>query len=316
LSDVRGHAAPVLALQIAASGGHNLLMEGAPGTGKTMLARRLPSILPPLTRAEAIAVTRIHSVAGIHSDGLVAARPFRAPHHTISPAGLVGGGAPPRPGEATLAHHGVLFLDELSEFQRLSLDALRQPLEDGHVTIVRGQRAVVFPTGFMLVAATNPCPCGFAGVGDRCSCGEADLRRHRRRLSGPLLDRMDLLVSVSRPSTGELRGGPTTDSDRARERVLVARERQLRRLAGTAARCNGEMDVRLVQRLVRLDGDAERALARAYDRGVLSARGRHRVLRVSQTLADLEGHDTVTLGDILTALSLRQPDLIALEPAA
>src|ERR1700756_1674328 len=205
LADVRGHEVPLLALEIAAAGGHNLLLEGAPGTGKTMLARRLPGILPPLTRAEAIEVTRIHSVAGVHADGLITTRPFRAPHHTVSPAGLAGGGLPPRPGEATLAHLGVLFLEELSEFQRTSLDALRQPLEDGHVTIVRGQRSLRFPTRFMLVAATNPCPCGFAGIDDRCSCGEADLRRHRRRLSGPLLDRMDMLVDVRRPSDPGLR---------------------------------------------------------------------------------------------------------------
>src|SRR5437764_8115528 len=173
-----------------------------------MLARRMPSILPEMTRTEAIEVTRIHSVAGIHADGLIEQRPFRAPHHTISAAGLVGGGSPPRPGEATLAHHGVLFLDELAEFQRSALDALRQPLEDGCVTIVRAQRALLFPTAFMLVAATNPCPCGFAGVGDRCRCGEADLRRHRRKLSGPLLDRMDLLINVERPSERDLASAP------------------------------------------------------------------------------------------------------------
>jgi magnesium chelatase family protein len=308
LAEVRGHAAPLLALEIAAAGGHNLLFEGAPGTGKTMLARRMPSILPPLTPAEAIEVTRLHSVAGLHSVGLVSARPFRAPHHTISAAGLVGGGSPPSPGEATLAHHGVLFLDELSEFQRPSLDALRQPLEDGRVTIVRSQRALVFPTRFMLVAATNPCPCGFAGVGDRCGCGEADLRRHRRRLSGPLLDRMDLLVAVERPAERELRAGPTTTSERVRERVAEARQRQQMRLAGTGVSCNSELDGRLVRRHVRLDLAAERALGQAYERGTLSARGRHRVLRVARTIADLERHDCVALSDVLTALSLRARD--------
>jgi len=306
LADVRGHAAPLLALEIAAAGGHNLLFEGAPGTGKTMLARRIPSILPAMSRAEAIEVTRIHSIAGLHAAGLVGARPFRAPHHTISAAGLVGGGSPPRPGEATLAHHGVLFLDELAEFQRSSLDALRQPLEDGCVTIVRGQRALVFPTRFMLVGATNPCPCGFAGVGDRCNCGEADLRRHSRRLSGPLLDRMDLLINVERPTEPELRAPAQTSSARARERVARARERQRFRLTGHGARCNGEMDARAVRRHVRLEDAADSALAQAYVVGALSARGRHRVLRVAQTIADLSGHGRVTHADLLTALSLRQ----------
>ncbi len=306
LADVHGQEVPLLALQIAAAGGHNLLMEGAPGTGKTMLARRLPSILPPLTREEAIEVTRIHSVAGLHADGLVEARPFRAPHHSISAAGLAGGAAPPRAGEATLAHHGVLFLDELSEFARPALDALRQPLEDGHVTIVRGQRSLRFPTRFMLVAATNPCPCGYAGEGERCRCGEADLRRHARRLSGPLLDRIDLLVDVRRPADADLRGAPHTSSAQARERVSRARERQTRRLRGSGARANGEMDSRTVRACAAVQEEAESELGRAYGAGMLSARGRHRVVRVARTIADLAGSEQVRRADVLLALSLRQ----------
>lgn len=309
LTDVRGHELPLRALEIAAAGGHNLLLEGPPGSGKTMLARRLPPLLPPLSRSEAVEVTRIHSVAGTHRHaGLATARPFRAPHHTVSASGLVGGGSVPSPGEASLAHHGVLFLDELSEFSRSSLDALRQPIEDGHVTIVRGQRALRFPTRFLLAAATNPCPCGFAGSDRPCTCGEAALARHRRRLSGPLLDRLDLLVTVARPSAADLAAPARTSSAAVRERVLAARERQLRRLDGTPARCNAQMDGRLVRARVEATVSARRALARTYDRGDLTARGHDRVLRVARTIADLADRDVVSVDDVLLALALRLRD--------
>ena len=310
LADVCGHELPLRALEIAAAGGHNLLLEGPPGSGKTMLARRLPGLLPPLARDEALEVTRIHSVAGIgHRSGLATERPFRAPHHTVSPAGLVGGGRPPAPGEASLAHHGVLFLDELSEFSRPSLEALRQPIEDGEIVVVRGQQALRFPSRFMLVAATNPCPCGYAGSDRPCRCGEQELARHRRRLSGPLLDRIDLLVTVARPNATALAEAPLTSSAAVRQRVLAARERQHARLAGTRIHANAQLDARLLRAHVRVGSTPRRALAQAYDRGGLSARGHDRVLRVARTIADLAGRDTVELEDVLQALALRTRDV-------
>jgi magnesium chelatase family protein len=306
LCDVRGQHHAVRALVVAAAGGHNCLFSGPPGVGKTMLAQRVGSILPPLTRAEAVEVTRIHSIAGIPTGGgLARERPLRAPHHSITAAGLVGGAQRNRVGEVVLAHHGVLFLDELSEFARTALEALRQPLEDGRVAIVRARHSTIHPTRFMLLAATNPCPCGYAGAGDLCHCSEAELARHRRRLSGPLLDRIDVLARFEHEAGDDRTSTALISSAQARERILAARERQVARLREDGVTLNAQMDARMLRAHVTLREEDERLLLAARERGMLSARGHDRVLRVARTIADLNGNERVERGDLAAAIALR-----------
>ena len=289
-ADVRGQDHAKRALEVAASGGHNLLMVGPPGSGKTMLARRLPTILPAPTLQEALATTKIHSVAGVLSPGqaLVATRPFRAPHHTISDAGLIGGGAYPRPGEVSLSHHGVLFLDELPEFRRNVVEALRQPLEDHAVTITRAQIAIAYPADFTLVAAMNPCPCGYLADARRtCTCSPAAIRRYRARVSGPLLDRIDIHIEVPALAYDDLANKQSgEDSAQIRQRVNAARQRQLDRFAGELF-CNAQMSTRHIRRHCSLDDAGQALLEKAMVRLGLSARAYDRILKVARTIADL-----------------------------
>jgi magnesium chelatase family protein len=309
MSAIRGQLQARRALEIAAAGGHNLLMQGPPGSGKTLLARAFPSILPMLTSEEALEVTRIHSVAGLlPADGLIRERPFRTPHHSASMVALIGGGPHPKPGEITLAHRGVLFLDEFPEFGRQVIESLRQPLEDGRVTVSRAQGSVTFPARFTLLAAMNPCPCGFLTDTERaCICSTIQVQNYRKRLSGPLLDRMDLFIEVPKVNTGELtERAPAEPSSALRARVQAARDRQATRYRELGLTTNAELTSDLVRQRIELHPEARTLLRLAVDQHHLSARAYFRLLRVAQTIADLEASDRVETRHVAEALQYRQ----------